>query len=49
MRVSDMRGSTHKIAFTTQIHKKSGHVPDFLYFEREKVSVQELFFSFMLT
>ena len=25
-----------------QIHKKSGRVPDFLYFEREKVSEWEL-------
>ncbi|MFR3785693.1 MAG: hypothetical protein ACLTWR_00105 [Agathobaculum desmolans] len=32
------RGSAHKTAFAAQMHKKSGHVPDFLYFEREKVS-----------
>ncbi|WP_031474471.1 hypothetical protein [Agathobaculum desmolans] len=41
--MSSTRGSAHKTAFATQMHKKSGQVPDFLYFEREKVSVQELF------
>ncbi|MGI6182370.1 MAG: hypothetical protein ACOYIE_09890 [Agathobaculum sp.] len=38
MDVHNTRGSAHKIAFAAQMHKKSGHVPDVLYFEREKVS-----------
>ena len=41
--VNNTRGSAHKPAFAVQMHKKSGQVPDFLYFEREKVSIQELF------
>ena len=32
----------HKIEPAQQVHKKSGHVPDFLYSEREKVSEREL-------
>ena len=43
MGVSNTRGSAHKTAFAAQMHKKSGQVPDFLCFERGKVSVQELF------
>ena len=35
-------GSTHKIEFAEQIHKKSGRVPDFFDFYREKVTVWEL-------
>jgi ribosomal protein L13E len=30
-------GSTHKIEFAEQIHKKSGRVPDFLYKGRKNV------------
>ena len=37
-------GSTHKIEFAKQIHKKSGHVPDFLYKGRKNVPVRARFF-----
>ena len=38
-------GSTHKIEFAKQIHKKSGRVPDFLYKGRKNVPVRARFFS----
>ena len=41
-RLCPPRGSAHKIEPAQQVHKKSGHVPDFLYSEREKVSEREL-------
>ena len=37
-------GSTHKIEFAKQIHKKSGRVPDFLYKGRKNVPVRARFF-----
>ena len=36
------RVSAYSIEFASQIHKKSGRVPDFLFSKREKVSEQEL-------
>ena len=38
-------GSTHKIEFAKQIHKKSGRVPDFLYKGRKNVPVGRGFSS----
>ena len=32
-------------AASRKIHKKSGHVPDFLYFESKKVSYKGTFFA----
>ena len=43
MRVGNARGSAHETAFALQLHKQSGHAPDCLYFEREKVPIWELF------
>ena len=37
-------GSTRKIEFAKQIHKKSGRVPDFLYKGRKNVPVRARFF-----
>ena len=36
------RGSAHEIAFAAQMHENRGRVPRFSYFQREKVSAQEL-------
>ena len=38
-------GSTHKIEFAKQIHKKSGRVPDFLYKGRKMCPSGRGFFS----
>ncbi|MFR3786866.1 MAG: hypothetical protein ACLTWR_06200 [Agathobaculum desmolans] len=43
MRFTNTRGSAHQTAFAAQMHKSWGRVPQLLYFEREKVSAQELF------
>ncbi|WP_154658732.1 hypothetical protein [Agathobaculum desmolans] len=43
MRFTNTRGSAHQTAFALQMHKSWGRVPQLLYFEREKVSAQELF------